>query len=177
MANKPQPDVNGAPQQDVSTKELAQRWHVSPGTVAKYCKEGKIPGAMKLPDNHWAIPANTPKPPTDAALRKMLFLTLQLKNNPSFGIDYDALGVEPAHLPEAYRYLADLHLLTLPDPLCEADRIPYAAVLTPRGLRLLQGNSEKTALPTGTDTLQKAVLSWGPPIIQLITELLKAITR
>lgn len=48
-----------------SAKETAARWGVSGQFVRRYCKEGRIPGAI-LSDNGWMIPDNTEKPGASA---------------------------------------------------------------------------------------------------------------
>ena len=48
-----------------SAKETAARWGVSGQFVRRYCKEGRIPGAI-LSDNGWMIPDNAEKPGASA---------------------------------------------------------------------------------------------------------------
>ena len=48
---------------DNGTKKFGEKWHVNPNTVAKWCREGKIPGATQDgKGNPWHIPANAKDP-------------------------------------------------------------------------------------------------------------------
>ena len=48
---------------DNGTKYFSELWGVSQATIAKWCREGKIPGATKdKPKSPWHIPANAVKP-------------------------------------------------------------------------------------------------------------------
>lgn len=40
----------------LSTREVADRLGLHPKTINRYCTEGAIPGAMKLPGGYWRIP-------------------------------------------------------------------------------------------------------------------------
>ena len=45
------------------TKAAAERWGVEPATVARWCREGRIPGAEQdRPGSPWRIPAHAVKP-------------------------------------------------------------------------------------------------------------------
>ena len=45
----------------VSAVEIAERWHVSNQIVTRYCREGRIPGAVKE-STSWRIPEDAEKP-------------------------------------------------------------------------------------------------------------------
>lgn len=45
----------------ITTQEAAQRWNISARSVARYVKDGKIPGAIML-GKSWLIPINTIRP-------------------------------------------------------------------------------------------------------------------
>lgn len=45
----------------ISCKDLANNWGVSTKTVTNFCKDGKIPGAIKV-GRSWQVPANAQKP-------------------------------------------------------------------------------------------------------------------
>ena len=48
---------------DNGTKFFSELWGVSQATIAKWCREGKIPGATQdKPKSPWHIPANAVKP-------------------------------------------------------------------------------------------------------------------
>ena len=55
---------------DIGTKQFAEIWGVQQSTVAKWCKEGKIPGATQdRPHCPWHIPADA-TPPKNSKRRK-----------------------------------------------------------------------------------------------------------
>lgn len=59
----------------------------------------------------------------------MPWLVIQLKNTPSFEIDYSTTEIKPGHLASAFRYLADLMLVTAPGDY-PTEEIPYRVRLT-----------------------------------------------
>lgn len=157
-----------------STREMAKKWNVSERTAAKYCKSGKVPGAMKI-SNQWLIPCHAIRPPTDRSIQRILLLTLQLKSNPEYEIHYPSTEYTMDELPLAYGYLAETGFIELPPAEVPAARIPYEASLTEQGMKLLESviGSEANAGEKNGD-LQKIVMSWGPAVIHLITEIIKA---
>ena len=47
----------------LGTAAAAERWGVSPATVQRWCREGKIPGAVQdAPRRPWHIPGDAGKP-------------------------------------------------------------------------------------------------------------------
>ena len=52
----------------LSTKQIAQLWHISQRRVAQYCSEGRIPGTKKI-GSSWLIPDDAAKP-IDPRLKK-----------------------------------------------------------------------------------------------------------
>lgn len=48
---------------DMGTKEASEKWGLSQRTIAKMCRENKIPGATQdRPGCPWHIPKNAKKP-------------------------------------------------------------------------------------------------------------------
>ena len=45
----------------ISVKEAAKRWNVTERSVTGFCRDGKIPGAVKR-GKAWMIPAGAQKP-------------------------------------------------------------------------------------------------------------------
>ncbi len=45
----------------LTVKEMAERWGISSRMVTIYCKEGRIPGAIKK-GNLWLLPEDTERP-------------------------------------------------------------------------------------------------------------------
>ncbi len=65
----------------LSTKEAAERWAIKPTTVAKYCRENKIPKAFKdKTTKQWKIPADSIKPLTKTELNQVLIYILKMIN-------------------------------------------------------------------------------------------------
>ena len=71
---------------------MAGFWDVKQGTVADYCKNGLVSGAFKDSSNRWMIPNDARKPPDKNALAQILWLVLQLKNNPAQTADFTGTG-------------------------------------------------------------------------------------
>ena len=47
----------------LGTAAAAERWNVSPSTVQRWCREGKIPGAVQdAPGRPWHIPGDAGRP-------------------------------------------------------------------------------------------------------------------
>ncbi len=44
-----------------SCKEMSTKWGISERRVTQYCKEGKIPGAVKI-GKHWQVPDDAKRP-------------------------------------------------------------------------------------------------------------------
>ena len=45
----------------LTVKEMGERWNISSRMVTIYCKEGRIPGAIKK-GNLWLLPSSAEKP-------------------------------------------------------------------------------------------------------------------
>lgn len=77
----------------ISSRIACEVWGLSQNTVAKYCRSGRIKNCFKGAHNQWYIPIDTVRPLSDIEIHRLLFLTLQLKNDPTLEIDwylYDA---------------------------------------------------------------------------------------
>lgn len=56
---------------DKGTKYFSKLWGVSQNTIAKWCRDGKIPGATQdKPKSPWHIPENSIKPSDKNVLKK-----------------------------------------------------------------------------------------------------------
>lgn len=83
-----------------TAKQIAEKWHISPQQVRRYCKEGTIKGAF-LYEGQWLIPEKTKAPdklyeeeiPQGALLKKVLY---QLERNNHYGI-YEYIQVNLAY--------------------------------------------------------------------------------
>lgn len=83
-----------------SANETAVIWDISGAMVRRYCKEGKVPGAVQT-EQGWMIPEGTPKPgaqmvretPPTPLVKKILY---QRERNNHFGI-YEYIQVDLAY--------------------------------------------------------------------------------
>ena len=83
-----------------SANETAVIWDISGAMVRRYCKEGKVPGAVQT-EQGWMIPEGTPKPgaqmaretPPTPLVKKILY---QRERNNHFGI-YEYVQVDLAY--------------------------------------------------------------------------------
>ena len=83
-----------------SANETAVIWDISGAMVRRYCKEGKVPGAVQT-EQGWMIPEGTPKPgaqtvretPLAPLVKKILY---QRERNNHFGI-YEYIQVDLAY--------------------------------------------------------------------------------
>lgn len=51
----------------LSIKQTSEKWNLSARWISDLCKDGRIPGAMKI-GSYWAIPENARKP-VDARIK------------------------------------------------------------------------------------------------------------
>lgn len=159
-------EING--KRYVTTKTIVGFWDVKQSLAAKYCRDGLVPGAEKDTSGRWIIPIEAKKPLHKSAVTKVLWLVLQLKNEPAYHIDYSVLGIAPQNLRDAFTYLENIQLVKeLPEAL-PADRLPYEAQLTTKGLEWvqdLQSARQKTGNDGKGDTIKQC--------LQILTELIK----
>lgn len=153
----------------MSSRAAAGLWELSQKYVAELCRQGRLPGAFKDTARRWVIPADSPRPLTDAELKKLLVLTLRLKNDPDHIIDYAALGVAPESLGALYRYLFELGYIKKPRAGTAPARLPYDAVLTENGLALATSGAAQAA----SRSLGETALDWAKVAAALLPALLK----
>jgi len=92
-----------------STSEAAEAWSLKPRTVAKYCKQGLIPRAMKK-KGRWWVPEGSIRPLSAKELKLTLLSMLKIHNHLAAGFPLDSLTVseEKAGLEAVLSYL-ELH--------------------------------------------------------------------
>lgn len=157
------------PMQDIDTKIAAERWNVKPGTVAKYCKNGLIPGAIKV-NNAWKIPSTSIKPLTQGDITKILRLVNTLKHYPDIDVDNDAAGLTDKNVLRIFQYLVAVGMIQNFDAEIPIERLPYKLSLTQRGLELItQTNKKKVNM----DISAKDVVTTGISAIGLILQFLQ----
>ena len=138
----------------VTTKVMAGFWDVKQGTVADYCKNGLVSGAFKDSSNRWMIPNDARKPPDKNALAQILWLGLQLKNNPAQTADFTGTGVRAENVLELFRYLERLSMVNPGFEKYDADEIPYKVSLTQKGMDFARMASGKQSSVKAKDILQ-----------------------
>lgn len=158
----------------MSTKIAADSWKIKQETIAKYCAAGKICHSVKYFGKRWYIPIDAVKPLPNDEIRRLLILTLQLKNNPSLEIDWSVFPIKNPAIDTIYRYLAFLELIETFD-IVDVKRIPYEIILTRKGLEFVTSNKKEKITDYNT-TLRE----WLPTIIgaaQLIAQVAQTIKQ
>lgn len=120
-----------------TTKAFAELWDVSAKTVSDYCKDEKIPGAIKISRNMWYIPTDAIKPIDTNVISKMLFSVLQIKNNPNADIDFSGMNTENVNV--LLKNLSDLKYIKNFSYIenLSNEEICNNIVLTNRGMKFL----------------------------------------
>ena len=142
----------------MSTKVAADFWELNRSTVAKYCKDKRI-NAFKDSSGKWCIPIDTIKPLSNDEIHKLLFLTLQLKNNPSLEIDYSTFTFDDSAVENVYQSLVFAKYIK-PFSIKDKKRIPYEVVLTEKGINFVMSYKTKNIV-SFSELLQK----WLPIMI------------
>ncbi len=114
-----------------SPKAAADNWKMSHQAVTSACKDGRIVGAIQDSTNQWCIPNTSMMPLSKETIRKIMIITLALKNTPNIMIS----GLENYDVHKLYAYLRDTNYIK---PFNEnSSRIPYEAILTEKGMDLV----------------------------------------
>ena len=132
-------DVNGKKHMNVKT--AAQLWNVSASTVRAYCREDKIADKIRTAKNQWYISVEEIKPISKSEIKKLLFLVLQLKNNPKAEIDWSIFETKEMEILLAFDYLRRLGYVRSFDEKA-GDKIPRTATLTEKGMREAMSQKE-----------------------------------
>jgi hypothetical protein len=141
---------------DLDTKAIATLWDIKPRTVAKYCADGLVPGAIKERGT-WKIPSNSIKPLPPDNVVQILRLVNTLKHYPNMEIDYDVTGLADKNIKRVFDYLVEIRMLQPFDNNIPNESMPYMMKLTQRGLERIV-TIEKKVLPH-TDNIIKSGLS------------------
>lgn len=157
------------PMQDIDTKTAAERWNVKPGTVAKYCKDGLVPGALKV-NNAWKIPSDSIKPLTQDEISKILRLVNTLKHYPDIAVDNDVVGLADKNVLRIFEYLVAVGMIQKFDVEIPTELLPYKLSLTQRGLELITQTEKKKV---NMDISAKDIVSTGISAIGLILQFVK----
>ena len=138
----------------MSTKAAADAWGLKPKTVAKYCRDGKIIHKFKNGNLGWYIRVDEIKPLSQEEIRKTLILTLQLKNNPDYEIDYSTFGFNETAIESVYHHICS-HGYIEPFSIEDKQRIPYDVVLTQKGMEFTTTHKQ----PSSRD-ISNTVSNW-----------------
>jgi hypothetical protein len=166
----PVPVIEIRGQRYMDTKTAASLFDVSKSTVTRYCREGRIPDAFLNEKSVWRIPINSIKPLTDTEIQRVLFLTLQLKNDPTLRIDFEALGISDEQLPHVYQYLLKTGYIRYPKKDILPLRLPYEVILTQKGFDLLKVNHVEKQSNIG-----EIIKDWAPIVISVAEAAIKMI--
>lgn len=136
-------EVNG--EKYANTKIMAQLWNVTTQCVRDYCKQEKISGIIRIGKNRIFVPINSRKPLQEKQTKRLLFLVLQLKNNPNFEIDWNALELAQDEIYEAYKILEQSGYVKYfeKDEKKPESEIPYIVELTEKGMQSALSHKEK----------------------------------
>jgi hypothetical protein len=151
----------------MSSRRAAELWNKSQGTISKYCKLGKVPKSKCIKDSHnnWYIDINTVYPLSDDEVRKLLTLTLQLKNNPLYSFDWSTFTIDVENIRPIYEYLADMKYI-LRFQINDSKRLPYDIVLTERGMKLVTGWKSENKIDFN---FSNSLLQWSSVVLNLVS--------
>ena len=119
-----------------SPKSAADNWQMSYQAATSACKDGRIVGAFQDSTKHWCIPDTATKPIEKETIRKILIITLMLKNDPNINIP----DIRKYDIPKLYKYLRDIGYINQFNE--DSHRIPYEAILTDKGMKLVIENKK-----------------------------------
>ena len=152
-------EING--KKYMNTKTAADIWGLNAKTVSDYCKNDKLFDKFKDGSGKWYIYVDELKPLKNEEIRRLLVLTLMLKNKPTLEIDWSTFSFDDSKIEVIYKSLVMQHLI---EDFCIQDkkRIPYEVVLTEKGMNVVIIGSKRK------DTSFLAVMQqWLPIVIQL----------
>ena len=100
---------------------------------------------------------------SDNSLRKLLFLVLQLKNNPQLDVDWTVIELQNKDIEATFKYLEELAYIRefQVNDGESLSRIPYKVELTQKGIDFITNNKEKSDF------------DWTTFLIRVIPEVLK----
>lgn len=155
---------------DIDTKTAAKKWGVTANTVAKYCADGLVPGAVKI-KKAWKIPYDSIKPLTLDNIFKLLRLVDTLKHYPELDIDYEQTGLLDINIERVFRYLVLLGMVQSFNTIEPTERIPYSVRLTQRSLDII-ANSKKSKNSIDNDLIIKM---GAAVIVEIASAIIKSV--
>lgn len=156
----------------MSSRRAAELWNKSQGTISKYCKLGKVPKSKCIKDSHnnWYIDINTVYPLSDDEVRKLLTLTLQLKNNPLYSFDWSTFTIDVENIRPIYEYLADMKYI-LHFQINDSNRLPYDIVLSEKGMDLVTGMGRENKIDSN---INNSSVQWASVALKIGLSILNA---
>lgn len=128
----------------MTTKEAAERFHITEREVQKLCKDGKIAGVSKHGRGYY-IPDNTPIIVTDSDVCAFVRLLLQYKNNPQMIVPI--AGLDTAEKRRVWHeYLVGKGLVGECQPSDSVKSMLNGMQLTDEGLKMAFKNNNKSFL-------------------------------
>ena len=126
----------------MTTKEAAAIWGIKEKTISNYCNLGYIPNAEKVA-GRWIIPDKSLKPLSQDTIRRLLIVSIGLKNNVASGCDWSTFDFKEEDIRLVYeslhyrKYIKEITNIS-------TNRIPYELELTEKGVELIEGANNKT---------------------------------
>lgn len=156
----------------MSSKKAAELLGKNQASISKCCKDGKIPPSRRFKDNHnnWYIEIDTIYPLSENEIRKILTLTLQLKNNPQYTFDWSTFTISAENIRPVYDHLLDMSYI-LPYQIEDSNRLPYDIVLSEKGMNLVmstgRGNKNNPNLINSAAQWLSVALQVGQIVLQV----------
>lgn len=117
----------------MTTTTAASNWKLTKATIAKHCRDGKMPGAFKH-GGQWYIRAGSLKPLSLKDEKFFLRLILELKNRPEFWLDYEYEGINAALILPVCDWLLQRGLIKKFDRSTDIRKLLYEVCLTKKGM-------------------------------------------
>ena len=133
-------EING--KKYMSTKMAAKLWGLKPRTVAEYCRNNKIYDKFKNGSLGWYISTDEIKPLSKTEIRRLLTITLQLKNNPEYQIDWSILNFNDCVIERVYTNLMRQGYIE-PFVVTNAQKLPYDVTLSEQGFEFVTYNEKE----------------------------------
>jgi len=120
----------------MTTATAAKSWQLTKATIAKHCRDNKIPGAFKY-GGQWYIPSDALKPLQPKDERYFLRLILELKNRPDYKLDFEYEGINTALIPPVCDWLLQRGLINPFERTAAPGSLLYQVSLTKKGMHAL----------------------------------------
>ena len=75
----------------MNTTEAAEKWHVTRGEIAAWCKDGHVEGAYKT--YRWLIPIDANRPVDKKLAREVVWSIIEIHNGSMYRLDLTEWGI------------------------------------------------------------------------------------